>query len=110
MNRAHAFAVSISAALLAPAFAGDLAELPAEQAEFRAKIAIFIRPGARVADAQRRLEGDRFQCELGIDAKGSFLSCRRTDAPPLAPVRRRYQVVLRTDGTTITSVTSSAGP
>jgi hypothetical protein len=111
MNRAHALAmILIWSSLPSPAVAGDLAELPKDQAGFQAKLRTFIRPGARMADVQRLLESDRFHCELSIDAKGSFLSCDRTDASPLASVQQRYQVVLRTDGTAITSVRASTSP
>jgi hypothetical protein len=106
--RGLTLAVFFSSAL-APAFAGDLAELPADQPGFQAKLGTYIRPGARLADAQRLLEGDRFRCEMGIDAKGSFLWCDRTDGSPISSAQRRYQVVLRTDGATITSVKASMG-
>lgn len=110
MDRIRTLAlVAISGSLLAPAHAGGLAELPKDQAAFQAKLGTFIRSGARMSDAQRLLESDRFRCELNLDAKGSFLSCERFDASPLASVQQRYRVVLRTDGLTITSVRSSTG-
>ena len=100
---------ALSGWALASAYAGDLAELPNDQSGFEARIGTYVRAGGRLADAQRLLEGDRFLCELNMDAKGSYLWCSRSDGSAVSSVQRRYQVVLRINGSTITSVKSTAG-
>lgn len=97
-------------ALLWPfAYAGDLAVLPTNADAFREKIGIFIRPGARAADARRLLESDRFHCQESKDADGPVLWCMRADGPPFPAVHRRYQVVIRSAGNAVTSVQTSTG-
>jgi hypothetical protein len=95
--------------LVSPVYAGDLAVLPKDDAGFREKIGAFIRPGARAGDAQRLLESDRFNCQKGMDADGPYLWCGRSDGSPMAPVLRRYQVMMRTAGASVTSVKTSTG-
>lgn len=90
-----------------PADAGELAVLPRDDAGFQERIATFIRPGARVADAQSLLEKDRFYCQQGRDAQGTLLWCGREDATPMAATKRRYEVVIRTAGTAVESVKTS---
>lgn len=90
-----------------PADAGELAVLPRDNAGFQERIARFIRPGARVADAQILLEKDRFYCQQGRDAQGPLLWCGREDATPMAATKRRYEVVIRTAGTAVESVKTS---
>jgi len=110
MNRTRAEAIAVVLALVVPsAYAGDFAALPKDDAGFREKINTFIRPGARVADARRLLETDRFHCEEGKNPDGAFLWCSRLDGSPMTPVKQRYQVVMRTAGAAVTSVQTSTG-
>ncbi len=110
MIGARVQATSVILVLLqSAAYAGDLAVLPKDDAGFREKVSAFIRPGARAVDAQRLLERDRFNCQEGNDAEGPYLWCGRFDGSPMAPVLRRYQVVMRTAGATVTSVKTSTG-
>ena len=92
---------------LAPAHAGEFAVLPRDDAGFREKVGTFIRPGARVSDAQALLEKDRFYCQQGRDADGPVLWCGREDGTPMTAVKRRYEVVIRTAGTAVASVKTS---
>jgi hypothetical protein len=110
MNRTRAQTIAVILALgAAYAYGGDFAALPKDEAGFREKVNTFIRPGARAADARRLLESDRFHCEERKDAKGAFLWCSRLDGSPMASVRQRYQVVMRTVGSSVTSVETSTG-
>ena len=110
LNGARAQAASaVLVLMLLPAYAGELAVLPKDDAGFRAMIGTFIRPGTRIADAQGLLESDRFNCQKGTDAEGPYLWCGRADGSSMAPVLRRYQVVMRTAGASVTSVKTSTG-
>jgi hypothetical protein len=110
MDRARALAAGAVLLFgLSVSLAGDLDDLPKDNAGFREKIAAFIKPGRSVADARKILETHRFQCQDSKDTDGSFVWCRRSDAGPVAFVERRYQVVMRTDGPAVTSVKTSAG-
>ena len=98
---------TIAAALLLsllPAHAGEFAVLPKDDAGFRDRVGTFIRPGARVADAQALFEKDRFYCQHGRDGEGPLLWCGREDGTPMTAVKRRYEVVIRTAGTAVASV------
>lgn len=93
----HAIAGLVLVTVL-PADAGELAVLPRDDAGFQGRIATFIRPGARVVDAQ---------ILLGRDAQGPLLWCGREDATPMTATKRRYEVVIRTAGTAVESVKTS---
>jgi hypothetical protein len=92
---------------LLPAHAGEFAVLPRDDAAFRERVGTFIRPGARVADAQALLEKDQFYCQHGRDAQGPLLWCGREDGTPMTAVKRRYEVVIRTAGPAVASVKTS---
>jgi hypothetical protein len=109
MNRVRALAAVVGVWGASLAFAGDLDELPQDDAGFREKIAFFIKPGDKAASARRILEMHRFQCQEGKDAEGAFLWCNRSDAASLASIQRRYQVVMRTGGTMVTGVKTNTG-
>ena len=95
---------------LSSAFAGDLDQLPKDDAAFREKIAAFIKPGGSAADARRLLEMHRFQCQEIKDAEGPFVWCSRSDGGSMASVQQRYQVVMRTGGgRAVTAVKTSTG-
>jgi hypothetical protein len=110
MIRAHSFAVAAIFMLGQSAvFAGDLAELPKDDAGFREKVAAFIKQGDKAADAQRTLEMHRFRCQEQKDAEGQFVWCSRSDRDSMSSVQQRYQVVIRLDGRSVTAVKTSTG-
>jgi len=108
--RAYALTLAVtSSALAIPVFAGDLAKLPTDKAGFQAKLGTYVRVGGRIDDAQRLLEGDRFRCEVKMDARELYVVCDRTDGAASSSAQVRYQVVMRTDGTTISSMQATVG-
>ena len=110
MNRAHGLAVAVALALAqSSALAGDLADLPKDAAGFREKVAAFIKPGDRAADAQRLLEIHHFRCQQQKDAGGTFVWCNRSEGGSMSSVQQRYQVVMRLDGRAIAAVKTSTG-
>ena len=111
MNPARALVV-VAIVVLGPSFAlaGDLDDLPKDDAGFREKIAAFIKPGGSAIDARSLLELHRFRCQKTKDAEGPFIWCDRSDGTSLSSVKQRYQVVLRTgDARAVTAVKTSTG-
>jgi hypothetical protein len=110
MNRAHRLAIVVVCLCgVSPNFAGDLDELPKDNAGFKEKIAAFIKPGSSTADARRLLEMHRFQCQDSKDTSGPYVWCDRSDGGSMALVKQRYQVILRMDGRALIEVKTSTG-
>jgi hypothetical protein len=110
MKRAHSIAVLVMVLFgTSASFAGDLDELPKDEAGFREKISAFIKPGSSVADARGILEMHRFQCHDTKDSDGLYVWCSRLDGSSVTSVRQRYQVVMRTGGHAVTAVKTSTG-
>ena len=110
MKRAHSIAILVMVFFGASvSLAGDLDELPKDDAGFREKISAFIKPGSSVVDARRILEMHRFRCQDSKDSDGPHVWCSRLDGGSLTSVRQRYQVVMQTGGRAVTAVKTSTG-
>jgi hypothetical protein len=101
------FSLLLLSLLAGTASAGDMDELPDNDAAFQQKVDAFVKPGDAVQDVTALLTGFRFRCSA-LEA-GNGMWCDRLDRSALSSVARRYQIVVTTDKGNVVSAKATTG-
>jgi hypothetical protein len=90
-----------------PVHADEPESLPDDSAKLQAFVTSLIQTGQMASPSISTLTAKGFSCQRQEDTFGPYIWCNRLDGDNLSTVKRRYQVILRLIGDTISDVRST---